>query len=404
MGRLNTHVSHLRKKKEKKNYIYKAEKESSSVCGRGVPTTVPTLMSMRPNLAAMSPSLPVSPRARAERGVPTLPSGRTQSQSQSGSVSTHEPSIGVLLTKMNELHQQNVAFQRESKSDMTNMCQEFKLMRDEMAQSMQHALTRATHAEDLSNKTAHEVAELKSIVSQQQHTIDVQQTQLQMWQLQSELDRPQRAEKMNTVYVVPSANNYAQAPFPASEHFDPAQARSAGKASSCNGVEVTLNSREACIGLLKKFPMVKNTDQFYKATFAKTPLQQRRERFYNKIKMHLPRSVSGITMKGQLYIANAPMSQIKKREASLALYPSWNHANVTPNGLDVLNPVRLDLVPEFARHALQSIDSEKTGHNLIHTMTHSEIDVSDVEMADRFTRGRRSPTGETPDTKRAATK
>ena len=126
--------------------------------------------------------------------------------------------------------------------------------------------------------------------------------------------------------------------------------------------------------MLKKFPNIKNTQLPYRASYAKTPLHQRRDRLYNAIKQRLPRGMTGYMVKGQLHVTTGAVSLAKKGEAPSESYPSWLHAKISPAGMDIDEPINLDSVPQYARQAIE------------------------------YARGRRSPTGETPGGKRHANK
>ena len=293
---------------------------------------------------------------------------------------------------------------------MHDIKQEMHSNKEELMQGVNQAFMRAAHAEEMSVKTSSECRaecrELREHIAQQQHIIDAQDAQLRLWQMQSELDRPFRAEKMHTVYIAPTHTNTDKAPF-SSEQLDYSQAKVTTKPNMRGGVEVQFANRDETDDMLKKFPNIKNTQMPYRASYAKTPLQQRRDRLYTAIKQRLPRGMTGYMVKGQLHITTGAMSLAKKGEAPSESYPSWLHAQITPAGMDVGDPINLENVPQYARQAIEYAEykhKQKKGNNTdstpMRTLTDGGADISDVEMADKFSRGRRSPTGETPGGKR----
>ena len=290
---------------------------------------------------------------------------------------------------------------------MHGMKQEMHSNKDELMHGMNQACARAAHAEEVSVKTASECHER---MTHMQHIIDSQNAQLQLWQMQSELDRPHRADKINTVYIAPTPNNTSRVPF-SSEQLDYSQAEITTKPNTRGGVEVKFASAQDTGEMLQKYPNIKNTQMPYRASYAKTPLQQRRDRLYTAIKQRLPRGTTGFMVKGQLYITTGAVSLAKKGEAPSDPYPAWLHAKITPAGMDIGDPINLESVPQYARQVIELAEykhlrhkGNNTGTTPMRTLTDGGTDISDVEMADRFSRGRRSSTGETPGGKRQANK
>lgn len=318
-----------------------------------------------------------------------------------------------LLEQMKTMTGTMSGMRHELHTNMHEMKKEMHSNKDELLQGVMQANTRAVHAEELSRKAAHEVHELRAHIAQQQHTIDDKEAQLRLWQLQSEQDRPARAEKQNTVYITPTPSNTTKTPFSA-EDMDYSQASISTKPNTRGGVEVKCSNREQCAEMLKQYPNVKNTQKPYRAAYAKTPLQQHRDRLFYVIKQRLPRGVTGYMSKGHLYVTNAAVPIAKKGEAPSDCYPSWLHVKTSPAGMDIsAEPVNMDEVPHYAHQVLELAECAfklKKGNNThttpMRTLTDGgpEAEISDVEMADRAARGRRSPTGETPGPKRAAKK
>lgn len=330
-------------------------------------------------------------------------------------VSTSEdmpPYMAVVSKQLQAMHKQMVESEQRTTAAITDATKSMHSSMDEMRRGVNQASMMSAHAEKLTQKMASECHELRMRVSHMQHTIDAKDAQIQLWQMQSELDRPARAEKMNTVYIAPTRYNTSRTPF-SSELLDYSQATVTTKANMQGGVEVKFANREESVDMLKQYPSVKNTQKPYRATYAKTPLQQRRDRLYTAIKQRLPRGITGYIAKGQLRVTTAPVHLAKKGEAPSDTYPSWLHAKTGPAGMNVSEHVNLEAVPEFARQVVELAEYEhkhKNGNNTHTTPIRSitdggdEADISDVEMTDRVARGRRSPTGETPGAKRAATK
>ena len=123
--------------------------------------------------------------------------------------------------------------------------------------------------------------------------------------------------------------------------------------------------------------------------------------------------MTGYMVKGQLHVTTGAVSLAKKGEAPSESYPSWLHAKISPAGMDIDEAINLESVPQHARQAIEYAEykhKQKRGNSTdttpMRTLTDGDsgADVTDVEMADRFSRGRRSPTGETPGGKRHANK
>jgi len=332
------------------------------------------------------------------------------SEQQQGMVRCYEqmPSYAVvLLKKIEELEHTTNSVLTEAVNGIKH---EVHINKDELLHGVSQACMRATHAEEVSLKMAAECHELRTQMTQQQHIIDAQDAQLRLWQMQSEQDKPSRAGKLNTLYIAPSCIN--NAPFSA-EQMEYSQATITTEPNTRGGVEVQFTNKEECVELLKEFPNTKNTKKPYRATYARTLLQQRRDRLYFAIKQRLPRGMSSYQVKGQLYITNAAVSLAKKEEAPSGPYPSWLHAKTGPAGMDIGEPINLESVPQYARQVIELAaykykqkEGITTHRTPMRTLTDDgiEADISDVEMADRAARGRRSPTGETPGAKRATKK
>jgi len=335
------------------------------------------------------------------------PNMQVNARDTSSAQTVSEGGFALVLQKMEQSERKTI----DALTDALNGVKlEMQNNKDEVMHGVSDACTRAARAEEISVKTAAECHELRTTITHQQHIIDEKDAQLRLWQLQSEQDRPFRAEKMNTVYVVPTPSN--NTPF-SSEELEYSQASITTKPNTRGGVEVKFTSREECGEILKQFPNIKNTQKPYRASYAKTPLQQRRDRLYYAIKQRLPRGVTGYIAKGQLHVTPGSVSMAQKGEAPSNPYPAWLHAKVTPSGMDISgDPINLESVPHNARQATEYAEYEhmqKTGNNNrttpMRTLTDGgEADISDVEMADRASRGRSSPTGETPGGKRFAAK
>lgn len=300
---------------------------------------------------------------------------------------------------------------QEMQNSRDEMKHELHTHNEEVMRVVSEACMKATRADELSMKTATEMHELRTLVTTQQHIIDEKEALLRLWQLQSELDKPLRTEKHNTVYVTPTPSNASKTPFSVQE-LDYSQADVLTKPNTRGGVEVKCGSREESDALLKEYPNVKNTQKPYRATYAKTPLMQSRDRLFSSIKQRLPRGLYGYFMKGQLYVTAADVSHAKKGEAPTDIYPAWLHVKAGPTGMDIrADPVNLEAVPNFAHQIVQGAEynfKKMKGTNInttpIRTLTDggNEAEITDVEMADTVARGRRSPTGETPGAKKAA--
>jgi hypothetical protein len=223
-----------------------------------------------------------------------------------------------------------------------------------MRAAVETASADSARATAYSAQAAEEVKQLAAVVQQQAAKIESLELERVLWQMQTEQDRPQRQEKMNSLFITPS--NSSSSPFTATAAGEQASKiiSISSPTLTTKGVEVKFNSKEAAIAVQQQYPFPNKstpTTAPYKATFAKTRLQQQRDRLHGAIRQRLPHGVTGFFKGGQLHISKAPPAEARA-SPDAAPYPSWIHVTSGPSGLDMINHVNLVEVPETAQQVL----------------------------------------------------
>ena len=240
-----------------------------------------------------------------------------------------------------------------------------------LRQTVEASSAESAKATAYSAQAAAEVKQLGEVIQQQAAKIASLEIERVLWQMQTEQDRIQRQEKMNSLFITPS--NSSSSPFTATAAGEQAGSiiSISNPTNIAKGVEVKFKSKDAANAVQQRFAFPKKatpTTAPFKAIYAKTRVQQQRDRLNSTIKQRLPLGVTGFYKGGQLHISKAPPAEART-SPDAAPYPSWLHVTSGPSGLDMMNYVNLVEVPETAQQVLAM--QQHHARNVQHTHARS---------------------------------